>query len=439
MGEQYGGAIWGSNMGEHKVSVIIPVIRSEKAARCKLLVEKYAGIPKEDFEVIMEEDTERIGCPKMVKKLVAKTKYDNVCFLGDDTMPTQNFLKEALVAMQELPDGWGLVGINDGVRINSAAHWVASKKLLPYLNNEFFHTGYTHSWCDNELKDIAEKIGRFIWAEDSQIIHEHPIAGDNVDMEDYANVYAQERIEKDEVLYRRRRIQRDGFKLGIALPLTSTQVYTQFMFSFLTMNKPDFQLLVPEGAGNIDTVRNGLVSQALRNGCSHLAFMDTDQIYPQDALMKLLDHDKPFVSGVVHRRYSPFDPILYWYEDGTEKGFIHVPLNLCYSGDLIKIDATGQGFTLTKMETFLDVGVKNWFKTERRKEDNAVVGEDIAFCTKLRELGIEMYADTSIKIPHLSLFEVTQGTHELFMKNGSLDNKWASPSSETVERMMCGV
>jgi len=327
--------------------------------------------------------------------------------------------------MGQLIDGWGLVGINDGLSVNTAAHFVASKKLLPYLNGEFFHTGYSHCFCDNELKDIASELDRFIWCEDAMIKHDHPLMGGTWD-DGYLSVHEDGTNEKDQVLYIKRRIQRNGFKLGIALPLTYNWAYVRFMLSFLQMDKPDFNLLLPDEPNRIDVIRNGLVLKAMNCGCSHLAFMDTDQIYPQDGLMRLLDHDLPFVSAVVHRRYEPFDPILYWYEKEVDE-FIHAPLDLCYTGKLLSVDATGQGFNVTKMETFLDVGLKDWFKIET-KENGDTVGEDISFCNKLRGKGIEMYADTAVQVKHLSLFEVTQKTHELFMK-GKNKSKWASPST----------
>ena len=58
------------------ISIIIPVVRPEKAKRCIEAIKKHIGIS--NYEIIDEEDTDRIGCPKMVKRLVKKTKYDKV-------------------------------------------------------------------------------------------------------------------------------------------------------------------------------------------------------------------------------------------------------------------------------------------------------------------------------------------------------------------------
>ena len=100
------------------ISIIIPVIRPDKAIRCCNAIIQNSGIPESLYEIVTEEDTERIGAPKMVKKMTDSCKGDLVCFLGDDTIPQEGFLKHALEAMDTLPGGWGMVGFDDNLRQN---------------------------------------------------------------------------------------------------------------------------------------------------------------------------------------------------------------------------------------------------------------------------------------------------------------------------------
>ena len=119
-----------------------------------------------------------------------------VCFLGDDTIPQEGFLKHALEAMAALPDGWGLVGFDDNIRIKgtikAAAHWLADKRLLPLVGGEFFHTGYRHCWCDNELCVRASELGRYVFCEEAYVYHDHVIVDIKNDDPDYRRVYSQE-------------------------------------------------------------------------------------------------------------------------------------------------------------------------------------------------------------------------------------------------------
>lgn len=191
------------------MSIIIPVIRPDKAERCKNAIIENAGIPAGRYEIVTEEDKERIGAPKMIKKMTDSCQGELVCFLGDDTIPQEGFLKHALDAMATLPDGWGLVGFDDNVRIKgtikAAAHWLADKRLLPLVGGEFFHTGYKHCWCDNELCIRAEELGRYVFCEHARIYHDHPIVDTKNDDADYRRVYSPEWLAHDVVLFRKRR------------------------------------------------------------------------------------------------------------------------------------------------------------------------------------------------------------------------------------------
>lgn len=185
------------------VSVIIPVIRPGKAEKCIQLVNLNAGIA--DYEILAEIDKDRIGCPQMVKELTKKAKYDLVCFLGDDALPQENFLAIAIEYMKQNPDGWGLVGFNDRTGRTLPTHWLAHKKLLPYLDNEFFHTGYVHCFCDNELMDRCIKLGRYIYGVNAIVLHDHPLLKKEELIGDYAEIYDSKRVLHDKLLYLKRK------------------------------------------------------------------------------------------------------------------------------------------------------------------------------------------------------------------------------------------
>lgn len=187
-----------------QVSIIIPVIRPEKAQRCQQAILDHCD--QIDYETVVLIDKERIGAPKMVKKLVEMSTCQKVMFLGDDTIPQQGFLKEALEAEKHLPGGWGLVALNDGRNLpKEAAHWMCDKRLLPLIGGEFFHTGYWHCYCDSELSLRTQLLGKYVFAEKSRIIHEHPIFEGVPTDKDYKRVYSPKFLEHDRMLFYKRR------------------------------------------------------------------------------------------------------------------------------------------------------------------------------------------------------------------------------------------
>jgi len=180
------------------VSVIIPVVRPDNLDKLIKLVRDNAGI---EHEIITEMDKEGIGCPKMVAKLLKRTKYEYVCFIGDDTEPQKNFLKEAMEIMKRFKDSWGLVGLNDLTGRRLPTHWVASKSLLVHIGGEFFHTGYNHCYCDNELWLRSEVIGRYMYALNAVVKHNHPLLNRKYNQDKfYLKVYNED-MEKDKELF----------------------------------------------------------------------------------------------------------------------------------------------------------------------------------------------------------------------------------------------
>lgn len=193
-------------MDASRVSILIPAIRPDKAQRCVEAVRENAG--SEHYDIMLWEDTERVGCPWMVRCMTTWAKAPWVCFLGDDTIPQPGFLRIAMQYAKTLPDGWGLVGLNDNVHLGGypATHWVGHKNLLPLISGEFFNTAYTHCYCDMELTERAEALGRYVWAEEAKVFHDHPLfTGEKMDA-DYTRVYSDRVKARDlSVYYQRKR------------------------------------------------------------------------------------------------------------------------------------------------------------------------------------------------------------------------------------------
>lgn len=158
------------------ISILIPTIRPQNIP---LLREAIKGAISFEHETLVLEDTDRVGAPQMVKRLVDIAKNEWVVFLGDDTLPEKNCIDNAF--QHALNNNFLLVGFNDH-HGEKATHWIAHKSLLDYLDNgEFFFTGYIHNFCDDELRVRAEKFGVYGWCKEAGITHNHPAFGGVMD------------------------------------------------------------------------------------------------------------------------------------------------------------------------------------------------------------------------------------------------------------------
>lgn len=190
-----------------KVSVIIPVIRPKSVKLCIEAIKKNADYS--NYEIITEEDNKRIGVTRMVKNLVSKTTGDLIMYLGDDTLPEPGFMKEAVRAMSYLPDGWGMVALNDGRQIvTEGSHFLIDRRMLSLIGGEIFHTGYRHCFCDSELSLRAKLLKRYAYATNAKIKHNHPLLNDKIKWDtDYQRVYSKEWLEVDNQLFLERKKQ----------------------------------------------------------------------------------------------------------------------------------------------------------------------------------------------------------------------------------------
>lgn len=395
------------------ISICIPIIRPEKAQRVKKAVWQEAHYDGVDVEILMEEDTERIGCPRMLDKLVKSARGEQIMFLGDDTIPQPGIFKRALKAMDSLPDKWGLVGLNSQ-RSEHAAHFLADRRMLPLVGGEFFNTVYKHCWCDHELTDLAKEAGRYVFCKEAKVIHDHPIfTGAGADI-DYWRVYSEEYRRHDKSIYIKRKRDRLGDKLAIGFPLVSEMLRVNFFTSFSCMEKPSYTFLLPEfphgpWAETLAEARNSLIMQAQFEGCRRIFMLDTDQVYPPDTLTKLLSHKKDICGVRVHRRYPPFDPIFLRWDEEVKK-YYRIPDEEMFSGNLVEIDATGTGALLINMEIFDKID-EPWFKVVT--DPMARTGEDIYFCTKARKAGFRIFVDTSIEVDHLATIAINKPMYQL--------------------------
>ncbi len=208
-------------------------------------------------------------------------------------------------------------------------------------------------------------------------------------------------------------------KLGIGLPLTNNMVHTGFLDSWVLMRKPAFIYLRPMFPGNIASIRNSIALQAVESDCTHLLMMDTDQTYPPDTIDKLLAHARnglDIVCGKVHRRYAPFDPILL---RGEATKLTMVSDEEWTKNPLIEVDATGGACMMLNTRIFKEMETP-WFEDkfyDKVEWDGSIqkrpIGEDIGFFLKAKKLGYKVFVDTTIKIGHLGLLEITEEVYFL--------------------------
>lgn len=222
--------------------------------------------------------------------------------------------------------------------------------------------------------------------------------------------------------------------------LTGADVADDFADSLLGL------LAHPDNAGRIAArihKRSGVNVSAGRNwvAASFLAHtdaewlltLDADVTFDADLLDRLLAVADPRARPVVSALYFGYDgearapyPHLYQFiDDATAPSGVRTVRFCNYPKGLIEVIGTGAGAMLIHRDVLVRMRdaafdpAFPWYQ-ETSMVNDAVTGEDMTFCLRVRELGLPVYVDTRIVCGHVkpvvvdeAMFEAYRASHDL--------------------------
>ncbi len=142
--------------------------------------------------------------------------------------------------------------------------------------------------------------------------------------------------------------------------------------------------------GPLDYKRTNLALAALENGSDYLLWLDSDQTFTPDALVRLMIHDKPIVGGNYPDRIEE-SPTAY---EGQNRP-------LPRRTGLEQVAAVGFGFVLMKTAILRQVP-HPWFAHEVAPNGELRCSEDFHFCNQARSVGIPVFVDHDLVIGHVA-------------------------------------
>jgi glycosyltransferase involved in cell wall biosynthesis len=155
----------------------------------------------------------------------------------------------------------------------------------------------------------------------------------------------------------------------------------------------------------IDQIRNLIAEWAKRY--DYLFSVDSDIILPKDSLKKMIAADKDIVTGLYIQRI-PDTHTLEVYMVPPNGGMTNIPRDLLMQHNgLVEVAGCGFGCVLVKGEVFRKMEYPHFYYKSALDHKNTV-SEDVYFCSKARDLGFSIWADTTIVCDHKgsTLFKV---------------------------------
>jgi len=148
--------------------------------------------------------------------------------------------------------------------------------------------------------------------------------------------------------------------------------------------------------------RNVIAQTALEGGAEWVFWLDDDLTFRPDTLTRLLARSVDVVCGLSLRRQPPFLPLwLHTNHPGDLRGFYHGPFD---GPDLVGLEACTSGGFLTRRRVLEAVAQPMWTLGQMGVPDEWT--DDLDFCRKVREAGIPIWGDPTVRLGHLTSLEV---------------------------------
>lgn len=157
--------------------------------------------------------------------------------------------------------------------------------------------------------------------------------------------------------------------------------------------------------------RNILADTAVREGFDRVLWLDSDMVFDPYLFQRLSEHldlGREMVTGLYISRKSPMRPVIYKdiRRDPLENGFLPVAeAFIDYPRDSL-FPVAGCGFGAVMMTTELLRRLQAAYGLPFTPLPG--FGEDLSFCLRVRELGAEMWCDSSIKLGHAGMTVYTE-------------------------------
>ena len=189
-------------------------------------------------------------------------------------------------------------------------------------------------------------------------------------------------------------------KIMIAVPCMDT-VPVQFCQSLALLHKVGECTLAMNPGSLVHTSRNDLAVRAIKMEADYVFWMDSDMIFPQDTLVRMVDtlkkNDLDILTGLYFRRKPPYSPVLFDRLDIKKDGVCSWSEFETIPDHLFEVGGCGFGCVLMSTEVFLSVQSEHGYMFTPIGNN----GEDVAFCVRARQCGYKIWCDPSIICGHV--------------------------------------
>jgi hypothetical protein len=201
--------------------------------------------------------------------------------------------------------------------------------------------------------------------------------------------------------------------LCVVLVPTARYIEPHCDFSLRQLESQGYVVRRLHGFSQIDVARNRLASEALADGFEELMWIDSDIAFEPASVLRLRAHDLPVVCGLYPKKV----------EKEWSCQFLpgQAAITMGEGGGLLEILYAAAGFLLVRRSVFLTVQQQQQLPACHWRSGSPTIpfflpmvvqsggvpsylGEDFAFCERVRRSGVRIFADTSIRLQHIGMY-----------------------------------
>jgi len=156
-------------------------------------------------------------------------------------------------------------------------------------------------------------------------------------------------------------------------------------------------------SSDLSQSRTELLKSAIQWQARYLLWLDSDHVFPPDALLRLLKHKLPVVGCNQPRRSDPTGPVAVRLGDKGEMQHVWTTEALAKEGAVEEVFHVGLALCLIDMNVLHQVkahvekgvGWAHWAPFDRKRDSatGAVMGEDVSFFRELTDAGVKVHVD----------------------------------------------
>ena len=193
-------------------------------------------------------------------------------------------------------------------------------------------------------------------------------------------------------------------KVTIAIPLSWTHIWSPFFLSFVQMclrSSGEYQLAIyTSNTSLIDKMREVLADEVLTTEPDYVLWIDADQLYPMEPLIKLakhVDEGHLVVGGITPDKHTG-KPMVYRFL--TPEGSCAQDRGFEVNRGLVKVDAMGFGGIMMAADVIRKIKPPRFPRTWDDPMQS-FIGEDFGFYNNCRNAGIDVWCDTDLHYSHM--------------------------------------